>query len=117
MSSFLPCAVIHKRTSPKPIQCVDWAALLGAAGRLRMNRTTVLSHMLGLQPASPTCALSRSSTVSTLSTSSTSPFQVLAASSPDNSATYGATDLARVLPVIQVRARGNVECLEVHSIR
>jgi hypothetical protein len=38
------------------------------AGRLRMNRTTVLSHMLGLQPASPTYALSRSSTVSTVST-------------------------------------------------
>ena len=72
------------------------------------------SNIVDLQPASLSQSFCRSSTVSPLSTSSTSPFQVLAASSPENTATYGATDLARVLPLLQARARGNVECLGAH---
>jgi len=60
--------------------------------------------------------LSRSSTVSTLSTSSTSPFQVLATLSPEKSATYDRADLARRLPLIQARAgskRGQAAMLNV----
>jgi len=65
---------------------------------------------LGNQCARPAArlsipVLSRSSTVSTLSTSSTSLFQVLATLSPAKSATYGAADLARLLPLIQAGKR------------
>src|SRR4029077_15600111 len=70
-----------------------------------------LPEAVRLSSTAPLCRSPRpiASTLSTLSTYSTSTVSTSGRSSPENSATYGAAGLERVLPLLVARAKGNVE--------